>query len=475
MWKISDKNSKSQEYIIHLGSLSLSTESLFFYRMPKGLVISILLLLFLFPVSAQNNNTWTPIGNYTESPDIPPGTGIRNIYIFRDLPGAELSFVTNATIVRFYKYTTSVAEKEPVSPADISSTSSGGTTTYTIANLEDSRAYFAEVDGGQGPVIWIVDYDKHLPQLNGIRVNESGDNCKDLQLVIDKSDELYFYANNGGRHPIVRRYDISYETLEWNAEKREFADKTIEEKGLDIVTDWPVTAPLTDTYFRISGDQFARHFGLDFSASSDLYTAIRTEAHIYAEMTDANGATTSEIENVELSAPVEIFFYGRGNKIPSYETKNQPATYFYVWNIYKEEDQANHIVRYTDTDIKYTFNEAGRYIVRLETSDQNAYCPDSTSMQVTISDYEMVAPGYIILNGTHQFKVKYKSIFNFKCTIFNRWGNKIYEYNDPSLGWDGKHNGRTVSTGVYYYIITFESGDGKKHKASGAINALRPK
>lgn len=441
--------------------------------MPKGFIITIYLLLFSLFTHSQSNNTWSTASNYFGYTDKLSGTGIEKIYVFQSLAGVELTFSTNASVVRFYKYATSISEKEPIPSSDISSTASGGTATYTIRNVEDSRAYFAEIDGGSSPVIWVVDYGIHHPQLDRIYVNENNNNCQDLQLVIDKADDLYFYANNGAPHRVVRKYDISYETLGWNAEQHEFVNKTIADEGIDIGTDWPVEAPLTDTKFKISGDQFAKYFGLNFSLSSDTYTAIRTEAHIYAELIKEDGTTSTEIENVELSAPAEIFFYGNGD---ANKTEDKSATHFYVWNIYKEDDPGNYIVRYTDRDIRYTFKEAGKYIVKLETSDQYAHCPDSAKMQISISDFELKAPGYIILNGTHKFRAtKYKSIFNFKCTIFNRWGNKIHEFRDPSEGWDGTYKGRLVSTGVYYYVMTFESGDGKKHEKSGAINALRPK
>jgi gliding motility-associated-like protein len=38
--------------------------------------------------------------------------------------------------------------------------------------------------------------------------------------------------------------------------------------------------------------------------------------------------------------------------------------------------------------------------------------------------------------------------------IFNRWGNIVYETEDPNINWDGRsmENNQLVSSGVYYYI-----------------------
>lgn len=434
--------------------------------MPKRYSIILVFLFFALSVSGQNNNFWSASGNYVEYTQNLSGTGIHKVYIFRNLSGAEISYTTNASIVRFYTYTVSMNDREAVPAANISSTAGGGSTVYTIRNLQDGKACFAEIDGGLSPIIWIVDYNLHLPQLNSIQAIEGSDKCEYLQLVVDKSDELYFHATTGGKYPIARKYDITYDNLQWNEDEKRFADKATEINDVEIGSDWVIEAPLTDTRFKISGDGFAKHFGLDFHIFSDTYTAIKTEPHVYAEIQDPATGSMTPLKNEEYSAPAEIFFYGLAN---------EPAAYFYVWNIYKTTDPENSIVRYTDRDIRFTFKEAGEYVVKLEVSDRDALCADTVITPIKITDFEIIAPKFIILDGNHRFKVKYKSVFNFKCTIFNRWGNKIYEFNDPSQGWDGTYNGRTVSTGVYYYIITAESGDGKKHTLNGPINALRPK
>ena len=43
------------------------------------------------------------------------------------------------------------------------------------------------------------------------------------------------------------------------------------------------------------------------------------------------------------------------------------------------------------------------------------------------------------------------------CTIYNRWGNKVFEFESGSLGWDGRApNGNVVEEGVYHYVIQEE-------------------
>ncbi len=48
-----------------------------------------------------------------------------------------------------------------------------------------------------------------------------------------------------------------------------------------------------------------------------------------------------------------------------------------------------------------------------------------------------------------------------ELTIFNKWGEKIYESTDVENGWDGTINGHQAPQGTYQYKISFASPDGK--------------
>lgn len=187
-------------------------------------------------------------------------------------------------------------------------------------------------------------------------------------------------------------------------------------------------------------------------------------AEINAYRVLKDGSETPELDG---EAPAEIRFYGSGNELVD----------FYTWKIYKLPDEENYIDRYTDKDMTYIFTESGSYIVELETSN-------TTSQEVVgmasvgpfvIETSDLKIPNILLLDGEHRFRVTYKSIISFKCTIFNRWGNKLYEFADPSEGWDGKYNGRYVSPGVYFYVIVAQGADGTVYKRGGDINVLKPR
>lgn len=46
-----------------------------------------------------------------------------------------------------------------------------------------------------------------------------------------------------------------------------------------------------------------------------------------------------------------------------------------------------------------------------------------------------------------------EGIYSFQ--IFNRWGQLVFETNDPEVGWDGQQFGREVDEGIYTYVVRF--------------------
>jgi gliding motility-associated-like protein len=66
-------------------------------------------------------------------------------------------------------------------------------------------------------------------------------------------------------------------------------------------------------------------------------------------------------------------------------------------------------------------------------------------------------PNYDGLNDRFR-PVSLRVIGSFQILIFNRWGQKLFESNDPYTGWDGTYNGNICPDGVYYYIAEYILG-----------------
>ena len=59
-----------------------------------------------------------------------------------------------------------------------------------------------------------------------------------------------------------------------------------------------------------------------------------------------------------------------------------------------------------------------------------------------------------------------------KVTIFNRWGQTIYE-TDPYIPWDGTFEGKPISIGTYYYIIDLKDSSVSESVISGPVTVIR--
>jgi gliding motility-associated-like protein len=57
--------------------------------------------------------------------------------------------------------------------------------------------------------------------------------------------------------------------------------------------------------------------------------------------------------------------------------------------------------------------------------------------------------------------------------IFNRWGEKMYETNDLTKGWDGTYLKVNAQQGVYVYRIIVTSQDDKEFEFDGTFTLLR--
>ncbi|MES2799678.1 MAG: gliding motility-associated C-terminal domain-containing protein [Bacteroidota bacterium] len=77
-------------------------------------------------------------------------------------------------------------------------------------------------------------------------------------------------------------------------------------------------------------------------------------------------------------------------------------------------------------------------------------------------------------NQNWEYFVSGIDIYDFVLTIYNRWGELIWETHDPSASWDGTYDGKIVQSGGYVWkaIVKDPLTDDKK-EFGGAINVLR--
>lgn len=131
-----------------------------------------------------------------------------------------------------------------------------------------------------------------------------------------------------------------------------------------------------------------------------------------------------------------------------------------------------------ETSLRYEFSDVGVYCIHLEVVS-NQGCQDTVSRCVE------VVPGYsfYIPNSFTPDDDKLNDVFipkgngveNFKMEIFTRWGEKIFETDSFTVGWNGKQeNGNTpLPQGVYVYKIQVTDRFSKTYDYLGNVNLFR--
>lgn len=65
------------------------------------------------------------------------------------------------------------------------------------------------------------------------------------------------------------------------------------------------------------------------------------------------------------------------------------------------------------------------------------------------------------------------TLLNCHFTLFNRYGQKVFETTDCTKGWDGKINGNEQPTGTFVWMLAYQfDGETKKNERDNNINPL---
>lgn len=182
------------------------------------------------------------------------------------------------------------------------------------------------------------------------------------------------------------------------------------------------------------------------------------------------GVETVSTDMIDGQAPLLVSF--RAN--PSDIEGHNPS---YEWHFRMEGEETDLMVRYEE-DTEYTFTTAGTTRVTLHFKpDAGQEALDSVVFKVTVSESKLTFPNAFSPNGDEFnpiFKAKeYQSIVEFHAYIFNRWGQKLYDWTDPAEGWDGTYNGKDVKEGVYFLLCKAKGADGRKYEIKKDVNLLR--
>ncbi len=247
----------------------------------------------------------------------------------------------------------------------------------------------------------------------------------------------------------------------------------------------PATASFTNT--SVGGETFQWNFGDPASGADNVSTEINP-THFYSTpgtyvitmiATDPNTCNvtdTTKVTFVVYDLPTANFSY-----TPTTPAENTP-------NVFSNSSSANatHFKwEFGDGDtlatdsrlpVTHQYNTSGTFNACLIAFNA-AGCSDTLCLPVTT----IVVPGLDVPNAftpnsgdvNSKIFVKGYGISKLRFTIWNRWGQKVFETADYRIGWDGTYQGKLQPMDVYAYTLEAEFFDGTRTTKKGDITLIR--
>lgn len=418
------------------------------------------------------------VGNSREVCDIVPekSTGLNHIYVLYGIDGVGMEYTaTSDERVTWYAYSTQGGGYAE----EMSGVRTQGRTT-TLPQVVANQGYIIE-EGTKRTYVWVVNYADHYLRFVNI-TPAAPDDCGTTILNIDgTADEIPYFTITGVRKVLDRNIRLSYRTLVWDEENLLWQQVDTAQTLPAIKPQIVVQAPLCNTSFHIAGDRFLQFWNEEVEMESASYTTIAVDVRATAVKQKNGGSIDDSGNDDEENADDDAEEEQLGGSAPAtiiFKAYCTDAVDHKEWQKALDPDFQNIEARFNDDEVEQTFTTTGtsywRFVGTNLQGGCEAYGPIFT---VNIGESELQCSNVFSPGSTEGvgdvWKVKYKSLVEFHCVIFNTWGKKVCEFSNPDEGWDGKYKGKLVPTGVYYYVIQARGADDKVYKLSGDINILR--
>lgn len=311
---------------------------------------------------------------------------------------------------------------------------------------EHGEGYMVKV-GAERDVFWVFDYEQLRPTISLI---EAELDCERTMLHLEGELPKISYTRLSGKQMTYpRNCHVEYMSAAWSEDTEMWVDSVAIEE-LTLEQEMTVAASPVATDYAIS-DMLAEQLGVAADTlRSPVYQPVALKAHPVTitttrgkqgEMSNEVNRPYSPDDVLNMSAPLEVLFKANGLNAE-----------YYQWKLYKGSSL---MLTRSDAEHRYTFTDKGNYRAVVAVSNSNCQL-DSVEFTISVSESMVVVPNVFTPNGdgtNDEFRVVYRSLKEFHCWVYNRWGHLVYEWSDPAKGWDGTIGGRPAAEGAYFYVI----------------------
>ncbi len=212
--------------------------------------------------------------------------------------------------------------------------------------------------------------------------------------------------------------------------------------------------------------------GTDYYDNSGSFTSL-TEGNYNIKVKDANNCETTgsmltviepDILTIDTSSVVHMSYIQNGTIILGFSGGTEPITYILIPET--TDSLTNNTGQFDDL-------VAGNYTIYA--LDNNVCISNSINIQILSPDdnviiiYDAFSPNNDTKNDV--WNIGNIDLFS-ECVvkIFNSWGVAVFNSKGYDEPWDGKHDGKDLPAGTYYYIIDL---GGENETYTGTVNIVK--
>jgi gliding motility-associated-like protein len=248
-------------------------------------------------------------------------------------------------------------------------------------------------------------------------------------------------------------------------------------------------SPLVVEFFNTSDANFNCEwtFGdsLSFSGCEDVVITFDTGGVYDVQLTafDANGCFNNITVNDYITVfqtPVASFTASPSLLFPESPFTNILNTSsdceFYIWNMGVGDPDEMY---FEPGEYEYPSNIADTFLITLYAISSEG-CADTAYQEIYFNNNPFYyVPNTFIPDGDNKNEIwtpvfsNLSNVKKYSVQVFNRWGEMVFESNDPTFGWNGTYNGNNCQDGSYIWKLQFTWYDKKIYNTSGHVNLLR--
>ena len=125
--------------------------------------------------------------------------------------------------------------------------------------------------------------------------------------------------------------------------------------------------------------------------------------------------------------------------------------------------------------LNYSFMDTGHFSIDYIVENQ-FNCLDTSSQTVLVFDeFKLTIPNVFTPNYDNvndRFKIEACGVYDFRISIHNRYGQKVFESTSLNFSWDGRINGKRAHSAVYFYEIDVLDFNGERKNFQGSVTII---